>query len=181
MDYPAIREDSILRGPRSSSFWVPPHLSHHIVRQARTGDIVLAKSREMRHRTLYIGFSLSWPVNRLCGILFNTFYRLEIHSLMVGIFEPACELLPPWTKELYLCTVAPLHSLWPPPPSPLPKLNVQYSICRQCVSVEGGGGRGGGGGVELHFRPYSAGVLQSVSHQIQNLQNCFTTPNKNDQ
>ncbi len=26
-----------------------------------------------------------------------------IHSL-VGIFDPACELLPPWTKELYLCT-----------------------------------------------------------------------------
>ncbi len=24
---------------------------------------------------------------------------------MVGIFDPACELLPPWTKELYLCTV----------------------------------------------------------------------------
>jgi hypothetical protein len=29
-------------------------------------------------------------------------------------------------------------------------------------------------------RPYSAGVLHSVSDQIQNLQNCFTTPNKND-
>jgi hypothetical protein len=26
-----------------------------------------------------------------------------IHSL-VSIFDPACELLPPWTKELYLCT-----------------------------------------------------------------------------
>jgi hypothetical protein len=33
-----------------------------------------------------------------------------IHSL-VGIFDPACELLPQWTKELYLCTVAPLSSL----------------------------------------------------------------------
>ncbi len=33
-----------------------------------------------------------------------------IHSL-VGIFDTACELLPPWTKELYLCTVAPLSSL----------------------------------------------------------------------
>jgi hypothetical protein len=45
-----------------------------------------------------------------CGIVSNRFYRLEIHSLMVGIFDPACELLPPWT-ELYLCTVAPLPSL----------------------------------------------------------------------
>ncbi len=24
-----------------------------------------------------------------------------MHSLMVGIFDPACELLPPWMKELY--------------------------------------------------------------------------------
>ncbi len=57
-------------------------------------------------------------------------------SLMVGIFYPVCKLLPPWTKELYWCTVAPLPSLWPPP---LPKLNVQY-IYRQCVAVGGGGG-----------------------------------------
>ncbi len=42
-----------------------------------------------RHQTLYVGFSLSWPVNRLCGILFNRFYRLEIHSLMVDIFDPS--------------------------------------------------------------------------------------------
>ncbi len=37
---------------------------------------------------------------------------------MVGIFEPACELLPPWTKELlYTCVLLPhLPSLWPPPP-----------------------------------------------------------------
>jgi hypothetical protein len=42
---------------------------------------------------------------------------------MVGIFDPACKLLPSWTKELYLCT------------SPLPKLNVLHSIYRQCVAV----------------------------------------------
>jgi hypothetical protein len=59
-----------------------------------------------------------------------------IHSL-VGIFDPACELFPPWTKELYMCTVAPLQYLLSDllPPSPLPKLN------RQCVS-EGGKGEG---------------------------------------
>jgi hypothetical protein len=42
-----------------------------------------------------------------------------IHSV-VCIFDPACELLPPWTKELYLCIVAPLlyllSDLLPPPP-----------------------------------------------------------------
>jgi hypothetical protein len=47
---------------------------------------------------------------------------------MVGIFDPACKLLPSWTKELYLC-----------------------------------GWGGGGGGIELYSRPYSAGVLLSVS------------------
>jgi hypothetical protein len=34
------------------------------------------------------------------------------------------------------------------------------------------------GGIELNCRPYSAGVLHSVSDQIPNLTNCFTTPNK---
>ena len=61
----------------------------------------------------------------------NSYYRLEIHLLVVCIFDPACELLPPWTKELYLCTVAPLlyllSDLLPPPPLP----NVQYiqTVC----------------------------------------------------
>ncbi len=111
--------------------------------------------------------ALSWPVNWVCSIVFNRFYRLEIHSLMVGIFHSACELFPPWMMELYLCTVAPLPSLWPP----LPKLNVQY-----IQTVFGCGG--GGGGVELCCRPYSARVLHSLSDQIKNLQNCFTTLNK---
>ena len=56
---------------------------------------------------------------------------------------------------------------------PLPPFSKKmYSIYRQLC------GWGGGGGVELYCRPYSAGVLHSVSDQIQNLQNCFTTPNK---
>ncbi len=51
-----------------------------------------------------------------------------------------------------------------------------YSIYRQCVAVAGEVG-----GFVLCCRPYSAWVLHSVSDQIQNLQNCFTTPNKSDQ
>jgi hypothetical protein len=38
---------------------------------------------------------------------------------------------------------------------------------------------GGGGGVELCWRPYSAGVYLSLTDLSQNLQNCFSTPNKN--
>jgi hypothetical protein len=60
------------------------------------------------------------------------------------------------------------------PPFPLYSIHVY----RQCVTV---GWRVGGGGVEMYCGPYSAGVLHSVSDQIHNLQNCFTTPNKNDQ
>jgi hypothetical protein len=41
------REDWKLRCPRSSSFWVPRNLSHHMIRQAHTCDIVFVKSREM--------------------------------------------------------------------------------------------------------------------------------------
>jgi hypothetical protein len=57
------------------------------------------------------------PDNGLYGIVFNRFYRLEIHSLVVGIFDPACELLPPWTKELFMYTVAPLYIPSPPFPN----------------------------------------------------------------
>jgi hypothetical protein len=51
-----------------------------------------------------------------------------IHS-WVGIFDPACELLPPWTKELYLCTVAPTGRQ-PPPLS-----SVLYRIISERRSV----------------------------------------------
>jgi hypothetical protein len=53
---------------------------------------------------------------------------------MVGIFDPACELLPPWTKEIY-CVLLPLYLL-SDPPSPLSKLNVQY-ILTVCGCGEG--------------------------------------------
>jgi len=36
----------------------------------------------------------------------------------------------------------------------------------------------GGGGMNCAERPYYAGILHSLSDQIQNLPNCFTTPNK---
>ncbi len=100
-----------------------------------------------------------------------------IHSwFVVCIFHPACELLPPWKKELYFtCVVLPLYCTFSLTSSPIPPFPM-YSICRQCVTVGGGGGWG-----VLKCGPYSAGVLHSVSDQIQNLQNCFTTPNKNGQ
>jgi hypothetical protein len=44
---PEHRGFNILRGQRSSSFWLPRNLSTHIDRQASTRDTVLAKSREM--------------------------------------------------------------------------------------------------------------------------------------
>ncbi len=62
-----------------------------------------------------------------------------IHSL-VCIFDPACELLPPWNKELYFaCELLPLYCTFSltsfPLPPPLP--NVQY---KQTVCDCGGGG-----------------------------------------
>ncbi len=46
-----VREDCILRGPRLSFFKLPRNLSHKMIRQARIGDTVLVKSREMPSRT----------------------------------------------------------------------------------------------------------------------------------
>jgi hypothetical protein len=48
-----VREEWILRGPRSSSFWVQRNLFHHIrnLGKPRTGDTVIVKSREMTGRT----------------------------------------------------------------------------------------------------------------------------------
>ncbi len=115
--------------------------------------------------------------NPICRLFFqidlwhcvNRFFRLEIHSLMVGIFDQFVNcLLPPWTKELYLSTVAHLPSL-PPPPSQT-KCTAYTDSVWLCERE--------GGGVELCWRPYSSGVLHSTSDQVQNLQNCFTTPNK---
>jgi hypothetical protein len=86
---------------------------------------------------------------------------------MVGIFDQFVNCLLPHGRRNYTYVLLPLYLLSDLPP--LPKLNVQHiqTVCG-CV-------RGGGGGVELCCRPYS------VSDQVQNLQNCFTTPNKNDQ
>jgi hypothetical protein len=52
---------------------------------------------------------------------------------MVCIFDQAYELLPPWTKEQYLCTVAPLLYLLSDLLSPLPLPNVQYMQTRDLL------------------------------------------------
>ena len=79
----------------------------------------------------------------------------------------------PHGRRNYTCVLLPLYLLSDLPPSHLPKL--KCTLYTDSVWLLGGGG---GGGVELCFRPYSAGVLHSVSDQIQNLPNCFTTLNK---
>ncbi len=80
-----------------------------------------------------VGVMDEWTIktpNPICRLFFKIYLLSDIAALcftdfidwryihsLVGIFDPTCELLPPWTKELYLCTVAPLSSLWSPPPS----------------------------------------------------------------
>ncbi len=67
------------------------------------------------------------------------------------------------TILVYCCPST--FSLTSPPP---PSQSMQYTDSVLLWGV---------GGVELCWRPYSAGLLHSVSDQIQNPQNCFTTPN----
>jgi hypothetical protein len=88
-----------------------------------------------------------------------------IHSWMV--FSTQLVNCCPHGRRNYTCVMLPLYLLSDLPPPP-PKLNVQY-IQKMC---------GCGGDVELCCRPYFAGVLHSVSDQMQNLHNCSTTPNK---
>ncbi len=57
---------------------------------------------------------------------------------MVDIFYPACELLPPLSKEIYLCTVAPLQyllsDLLAPPPLSQRKCTVYTHYTDSCVA-----------------------------------------------
>jgi hypothetical protein len=90
---------------------------------------------------MYVGFSNSWPVHRICGILFNRFYRLEIHSFMVCIFHQLVNCCPYGRRNfmvLVYCCPSTVPSLWPPPPSP-PSRCIQF-IQTVCDLWEGGGG-----------------------------------------
>ncbi len=102
--------------------------------------------------------------------MFNRFYRLEIHSLMVGIFNSACELClhgrRNYTVLVYCCLST--FSLTSPP---LPKLNVQ------CIQTLWGCGEGGGRGMLCCAVDHILQEFYTV-FLVQNLQNCFTTPNK---
>ena len=72
--------------------------------------------------------------------MFVRFYRLEIHSLMVGtVFSTLLVNCCPHAQRNYICVLLPLYLLSDLPPFPLPKLNVQYI---QTVCGFGGGGRG---------------------------------------
>ncbi len=63
-----------------------------------------------RQRTLNVGFSLKLTYERPWRHMFNRFYILGLHSLMVGISDPACDLLPPW-RRTYTCVLLPLNLL----------------------------------------------------------------------
>jgi hypothetical protein len=100
--------------------------------------------------------------NPICQLFFKIdlltdFAALRyIHSWFVFLTQ-LVNCCPPKPRN-YTCVLLPLYLLSDFLP-PTPK-----TVCG-CVR--------GGGGVELCCRPYS--------DQIQNLQNCFTTPNKKDQ
>ncbi len=79
----------------------------------------------------------------------------------------------PHGRRDYTCVLLPLYSTVPSPWPPSPSPPSQCTVYTDSFWLWGG--------VEMYCEPYSAGVLRSVSDQIQNLQNCFTTTNKNDQ
>jgi hypothetical protein len=94
-------------------------------------------------------------------LVFNRVYRLEIQSVMLVFLTPLVKY----------CSSNLLTSS-PPPSSPLFPVRLSTGLCFiQYVTMGGGGGR-------VVWRAYT-GVIRCVFDQIPNLQNCFTTPNKN--
>jgi hypothetical protein len=95
----------------------------------------------------YMSAFLNWPVNRLCGIVFNRFYRLEIDSLSGLYFRPSLWTVAPMDEGTILVYCCPsTFSLTSPPPQT--KCTVYTDSVCDC----------GGGDVELCCRSYSAGV-----------------------
>ncbi len=104
--------------------------------------------------------------------MFNRFYRLEIQSLIGWYFRPSLWTVAPMDEGTILVYCCPsVFSLTSSPPSQTKCTVYTDSVCL----------RGEGGVWIVLCRPYSAGILHilhSVSDQIQNLPNYFTTPNK---
>jgi hypothetical protein len=62
-----------------------------------------------------------------------------IHAWFV-YFDLACELSPPWTKELYgTCVLLPLYCTFSLTSSPLTPFPMYSTVYRQCVTVGGEG------------------------------------------
>ncbi len=93
-------------------------------------------------------------------LVFNRVYRLEIQSVML-VFS---------TRLVYCC------------PSTF-SLTYLPSQSKRTVYTDSGSGCGGVGcGRALScVVDHILQEFNTVSNQIQNLQNCYTTPNKNDQ
>jgi hypothetical protein len=79
----------------------------------------------------------------------------------------------PHGRRNYTCVLLPLYCTFSlTSPSPPPPSQTKCTVYTDSVWVWGGGG------VEMYCGPYFAGDLHSVSDQIQNLENFFTTPTK---
>ncbi len=118
----------------------------------------------MRVKHGRMNYSIKTP-NPICRLFFKIDLLTDFaasdfidwrHSLVVGISDPACELLPPWTKELYLRTVAPLPSLLPPPP---PSSQTKWTVmhCKKSWRSSSTPASGDAG-------PKHTGVEQSFRH-----------------
>ncbi len=86
------------------------------------------------NQTLYVGFSFSWPVNRLCGILFNYFIDWRyIHSWLV--FSTQLVNCCPHGRRNYTCVLLPLSCTFSLTSSPSSPPFPMYSIYSTTDSV----------------------------------------------
>jgi hypothetical protein len=72
--------NTVLRGPRSSSFWVPRSLSNHMIRQAH--NTMLVKRREITGRTQ----TLQWWLG---GEEVNTLVNTTENKILYSVHCPS--------------------------------------------------------------------------------------------
>ncbi len=101
----------------------------------------------------------NFTVNRLCGILFNRFYRLEISWLvfLIQLVNYCC----PNGRGKYICVLLPLYSTFSLTSSPVPPPSSQ----RKCTVYTDSVWQGWGGG----------GLNCTVDHILQEFYSLFLT------
>ncbi len=85
------KENWIQRGPLSSSFWVPRNHSNRMDRQARTGDTVIVKSREMTGKSQILPCADTHSHHKMPASFHSKYTQAQIYLKIVIIRLTFCD------------------------------------------------------------------------------------------